>query len=355
MKKIYQILIILLLLFSISSCSNKEQINNNNNNKETYQTQSNNKEENSNNSINNSTTSNPKNNFVSYNGNLKVKGTSIVNQYDEEIQLKGISSHGLQWYGDYINENNIKILRDEWNSNVFRIAMYTAENGYIQNKNIRETLIEKIDLLISMDMYVIIDWHILSDGNPLTYVRESKEFFDFISKKYADVPNVIYEICNEPNGADWNNHIKPYADQVIPVIRKNSQKSIIIVGTNTWCQDILEPINNRINDENVMYAVHFYAGTHTNWLRDRVSQALNSGLPIFVSEWGTSKADGNGGVFTDEAQKWIDFMKENNISWCNWSLSDKNETSALLKPGAGVNGINLLSESGEFVKKAILK
>lgn len=296
-----------------------------------------------------------KNNLVSYNGNLKISGTSLVNQYDEKIQLKGISSHGLQWYGEFINENNIKVFRDEWHSNVFRIAMYTAENGYIQNKNLKETLVQKVDMLISMDMYVIIDWHILSDGNPLTYVNESKEFFDYVSKKYADVPNVIYEICNEPNGHIWDNFIKPYADQVIPVIRNNSKNSIIIVGTNTWCQDILEPINNPINDENVMYAVHFYAGTHKEWLRDRVKQALNSGLPIFVSEWGTSSADGNGGVFTDEAQKWVDFMDSNNISWCNWSLSDKNETSALLKPGAGEKGINSLSPSGEFVKKVMIK
>ena len=295
-----------------------------------------------------------KNNRVSYNGNLRVSGTSLVNQYGERIQLKGISSHGLQWYGDYINQNNIRVLRDEWNSNVFRVAMYTAEGGYIQNRSLRDKLIQKVDLLISMDMYVIIDWHVLNDRNPMTYVNESKEFFDYVSKRYANVPNVIFEICNEPNGFNWNSYIKPYADQVIPVIRKNSKNSIIIVGTNTWSQDILEPVNNRINDSNVMYAVHFYAGTHTQWLRDRVQQALNSGIPVFVSEWGTSAADGNGGVFLDESQKWVDFMKRNNLSWCNWSLSDKNESSALLSPNAGVNGINSLSQSGQFVKKAIL-
>lgn len=298
---------------------------------------------------------NEKNNLVSYNGKLKVEGVNLVNQYDEIIQLKGISSHGLQWYGDYINKNNIKVLKDVWHSNVFRIAMYTEENGYIANNSLKDILIEKVDMLISMDMYVIIDWHILSDGNPMTYVNESKEFFDNISSKYANVPNVIYEICNEPNGYNWNDYIKPYADQVIKTIRNNSKDSIIIVGTNTWCQDILEPIDNRIDDDNVMYAVHFYAGTHTEWLRERVTEALKSGLPVFVSEWGTSAADGNGGVYKDEAQKWVDFMKNNNISWCNWSLSDKNETSALLKPNAGAQGIESLSESGQFVKQAMLK
>lgn len=331
------------LLFIVAGCNNQK-------NESTY--------ENSNQTPNKTQVSeekNEKNNFVSYNGNLKVSGTNLVNQYDEIIQLKGISSHGLQWYKDYINEENIKVLKDEWHSNVFRIAMYTSENGYIQNKNLKEVLIEKVDMLISMDMYVIIDWHILSDGNPMTYINESKDFFDYVSKRYADVPNVIYEICNEPNNHDWNNYIKPYADQVIPVIRNNSKKAIIIVGTNTWCQDILEPINNRINDNNVMYAVHFYAGTHKEWLRDKVKQALEAGLPIFISEWGTSAADGNGGVFIEESEKWVNFMKNNNISWCNWSLSDKNESSALLSPGVGKDGIRVLSPSGKFIKEAIMK
>lgn len=312
---------------------------------------------NNNNTNNNNQGSNVvKNNLVSYNGALKVSGTKIVNQYGETIVLKGMSSHGLQWFGDFINQNNIKVLRDEWHSNVFRVAMYTNENGYISNRSLRDTLISKVDMIIQNDMYVIIDWHILSDGNPLTYKNEAKEFFDYVSKRYANVPNVIFEICNEPNGGvNWNDHIKPYADEVISVIRKNNKNAIIIVGTANWSQKVLEPVNNRINDSNVMYALHFYAGTHKDYLRNEAKQAISAGLPIFVSEWGTSAADGNGGVYLDEAQKWIDFMNSYNISWCNWSLNNKNESSALLNPGAGINDMNNLSASGRFVKAAMQK
>ena len=297
-----------------------------------------------------------KNNFVSYNGNLKVDGTNIVNEHNEKIQLKGISSHGLQWYSNYITDENIKVLKDDWNANVFRLAMYTDEGGYLSNRDIYNTLIEKVDMIIKNDMYVIIDWHILHDNNPMNHKEEAKEFFDKVSKKYKDVPNVIYEICNEPNGGvNWNNDIKPYADEIVKTIRNNSKDSIIIVGTGTWSQDILDPINNKINDSNVMYALHFYAGTHKEWLRDRLKQALDNKLPVFVSEWGTPTADGNGGVDLDESKKWVNFMKDNNISWTNWSLCDKNETSAILKPGTTTSGFsdNDLTESGKFVKDAI--
>ena len=297
-----------------------------------------------------------KNNLVSYNGKPKVNGVDIVNQYDEKFQLKGMSSHGLQWYGNFITEENIKVLKDEWKSNVFRIAMYTDENGYLSNKNLYNTLIEKVDMIIKNDMYVIIDWHILKDNNPKLHTEEAKDFFKKVSLKYKDTPNVIYEICNEPNGnTTWNNDIKPYADEVIKVIRENSKYSIIIVGTPTWYQDILDPINNKIDDKNVMYALHFYAGTHKDWLRQRITEARKNNISIFVSEWGTTNVDGNGGVYSDEDTKWINFMNENNLSWTNWSLSDKNESSAILKPGTKENGFtdDDLTETGKFIKKAI--
>ncbi|WP_376775466.1 cellulase family glycosylhydrolase [Cohnella nanjingensis] len=51
------------------------------------------------------------------------------------------------------------------------------------------------------------------------------------------------------------------------------------------------------------------------------------GIAIFVTEWGTSDASGNGGPYLTEAQGWLDFLAARKISWANWSLSDKNETA----------------------------
>ena len=183
------------------------------------------------------------------------------------------------------------------------------------------------------------------------------DFFDEMSKEYANTPNVIYEICNEPNGnVSWSNDLKPYAEKVISTIRNNSKNSLIIVGTPFWCQNVEDAANDPITDyNNILYSCHFYAGTHKEDLRNKVKNALNKGLPIIVSECGVSSADGNGGVFKEEADKWFEFLNENDISWVVWSLSDKNETSALLKPGTNPQNINddSLSESGKYIESVM--
>ena len=293
-----------------------------------------------------------KNDYVSYNGTLSLNGNNIVNQYNENITLRGVSSHGIQWFGYLITDENIKTLKS-WNSNVFRIAMYTTENGYIDNRDIYNDVIKYIDLVISNDMYVIVDWHILSDNNPNNYKNEAIEFFDKLSSKYKNTPNIIYEICNEPNGnTNWD-EIKSYAVDVINTIRKNSN-NIIIVGTPMWSHDVDNVINNKIDDKNTMYAFHFYTGSHKEEYRNKVKNALDNNVPVFISEFGVSDETGNGGVFLDEANTWMNFIKENNLSYINWSLADKDESSALLKPNSKVITDDALSESGKFIKSKLL-
>ncbi len=297
--------------------------------------------------------------IVSAHGQLSVKGTDIVDKNGNPYQLRGMSTHGITWFPDFVNENAFKTLRDDWNTNVVRMAMYVDEwnNGscYMSNKQGSRQLLEKgVDLCIALDMYTIIDWHVLNPGDPSRYTNEAKEFFSDMSKKYGSYPNIIYEICNEPNsGADWNGKIKPYAETIIPVIRANDPDAIIIVGTPTWSQDIDQALANPLKFDNVMYAVHFYAATHTDWLRDRVRNCHNAGLPIFASEFGMCDASGGGANNFNEATKWLQLFDELNISYCNWALADKQETCCVINPGAGANGNwseNDLTESGKWIR-----
>ncbi|PWC15274.1 hypothetical protein DDT56_12210 [Brenneria corticis] len=290
-------------------------------------------------------------------GQLSVKNGRLVNVNGEPVQLKGISSHGLQWYGQYVNREAIKWLRDDWGISVFRAAMYTADGGYISNPAVADKVKEAVTAAQELGVYVIIDWHILSDGDPNTYKAQAKTFFTEIAELYGNSPNVIYEIANEPNGnVNWNGQIRPYAEEVTQVIRAKDPDNIIIVGTGTWSQDIHDAANNPLPDANTLYALHFYAGTHGQSLRDRLDAVQNQGLGVFVSEWGTSDASGNGGPFLPESQVWIDFLNDRGVSWVNWSLSDKQEASAALAPGASTTGgwteANL-SASGKFVREQI--
>ena len=291
-------------------------------------------------------------NGASQNGWLHVNGTQLVNEQGHAVVLHGMSSHGLQWFSQYTTRNAIGSTA-AYGANLFRVAMYTKEGGYLSQKQaIMKKLYAAVDAAISRNMYVIIDWHILSDGNPKSHQRAAKIFFRKVSQRYGNTPNVIYEICNEPNGKGTWKNIRSYANAVIPVIRKNSPKSLILVGTPTWSQDVDVVAQSPLACKNIMYTCHFYAGTHKAWLRNRILTAMEQGVPVFVSEWGTSGATGGGGVYKKEAGKWISFMEKHKISWANWSYCNKSESSAALKRGANAeDGLKKweLSESGKYV------
>jgi len=295
--------------------------------------------------------------LVSEHGQLSVRGADLVDESGAPMQLRGVSTHGIQWFPQFANKEAFRWLRDEWGTNTMRLAMYSGESeGYTSSTKdgIEKTVQDAVDACIELDMYVIIDWHILADQSPQVRKADALRFFDYISKKYAEYPNVIYEICNEPNGyASWNGDVKPYAEEVIPVIRANDPDSVVIVGTPTWSQDIDKALADPLKFDNVMYALHYYADTHTDWLRDRARNCYNSGLPIFISEFGNCDASGGGRNNFDQASKWLELIEELNLSYMTWALSDKNETCSLLTPGAPANGgwtDDQLSENGRFMR-----
>lgn len=274
---------------------------------------------------------------VARHGWLSVDGTDLVDQSGDPMQLCGMSTHGLAWFPDYVNYDTFQFLRDDWGANCIRLAMYSGENGgYCTggDKARLKTLVNNgVDYATELGMYVIIDWHVLGDRNPLTYKDEAKKFFDEMSSRYADYPNVVYEICNEPNGGTSWSDITAYANEVIPVIRKNSPDSVIIVGTPTWSQEVDKPAANPLGFDNVMYALHFYADTHRDSLRNTMVSAINSGAPIFISEFGMCDASGNGAVNESEANKWKALIDEYNISYMCWNLANKGESSSVIRSG----------------------
>ena len=300
---------------------------------------------------------------VSQHGQLSVKNGQLVDKSGKGYQLRGMSTHGLTWFPEFVNESAFKTLRDDWNTNVVRLAMYVDEWGngqcYMGNKSGSLELLEKgVDICIKLDMYVIIDWHVLNPGDPSKYTNEAKSFFETVSKRYAKYPNVIYEICNEPNGgASWSGNIKPYAEKIIPVIRKNAPNSVIIVGTPTWSQEIDKPLSDPLNYKNVMYAFHFYAATHAG-LRSNVENCVAQGLPVFVSEFGTCDASGGGANDFNETQKWLSYFDKQGISYCNWSICNKDETCSVLRPGTSANGNwseSNLTENGKWMRNWLKK
>lgn len=294
-------------------------------------------------------------------GALHVEGARLIGSSGEPVQLRGISTHGIAWFPDYINDACFAQLHDEWKANVIRLAMYTAEyGGYCtggDKEYLKGLIRDGVKYAGNHDMYAIIDWHILSDSDPNIYLEEAKDFFGEMSAEYADADNILYEICNEPNGSTGWNEIKAYAREVIPVIRANDEDAVIIVGTPNWSQFVDQAAADPITEyDNIMYTLHFYAATHKDDLRDKMAAALDSGLPVFVTEYGICDASGNGAIDQEQADRWVELMDRYGVSYAAWNLSNKDESSALLKSTCGkTSGFEEgdLSASGQWLFKML--
>jgi endoglucanase len=278
---------------------------------------------------------------VKQNGKLKVQGTQLVNAKGEAIALHGMSFGWSCFHPRFYTAGVVHELVKEWNSTVIRASLgVEPPKGYKQDSATQMQLIKTvIDAAIKEDVYVIIDWHSHNIN-----LEESKTFFRNIATQYHQFPNIIYEI-------------KKYSEEVIRVIRSIDKDNIILVGSPRWDQEVQLPAADPIRGfDNLMYTMHFYAGTHKEWLRDRTNEAIKSGLPIFVSECAGMEATGDGPIDHNEWKKFKDWMDEKKISWLAWSVSDKAETCSVLNPSADSNGkwkdIDI-KEWGQITKNAL--
>ncbi len=289
-------------------------------------------------------------------GQLSINGNKIISQHGDTVVLKGMSLYWSQWMNKFYNYKCVKWLRDDWKCSVLRAAVGVEREGYISNPEREMGKIKTvIDACIDLGIYVIVDWHSHSAHEN---TDEAIAFFREIATLYGDKPNIIYEIYNEPLEVSWDSVIKPYADTVIKAIREIDTNNIIVVGTPRWSQDVDVASNNPITGKNIAYALHYYASTHKQELRDKASKAIEKGCALFVTEFGTCEYNGDGHIDYEENKYWFDFMDKNKISWCNWSIADVDETSSALKDNANAMGhwkISDLSESGIYIKNKLLE
>jgi hypothetical protein len=275
---------------------------------------------------------------------------------------KGLSGNSYFWSNDgwgaerFYNANVVSWLKTDWHANIVRAAMGVEDNGaYLQNPTANKNRVKAVvDAAIANDMYVIIDWH---SHHAEDHQAAAVAFFTEMAQTYGQNNNVIYEIYNEPLQVSWSNTIKPYAEAVIAAIRAVDPDNLIIVGTPTWSQDVDKAAADPITGySNIAYTLHFYAGTHKAWLRDRAERAMNAGIALVVTEWGTVNASGDGAVDINETNAWVNWMKHFNLTHLNWSISDKVEGASILKPGVSSNGnwsTNDLTQSGNFVRDIV--
>lgn len=290
---------------------------------------------------------------------LRIEGTALLNTDGDTVVLTGPSFGWHGNWGRFYTPGSVKAVKEKWGANVTRAAIgahtsgdvlnsYEADSAYAVN-----SAIAVIDAAIANDMYVICDWHSHENRK-----ENAKKFFEVISEKYGDDPHIIYEIWNEPLQIQWQ-EIKDYAAEVIPVIRKNAPNSVVIVGTPSWDQEVDKAAADPLKEKNVTYALHYYAATHKDYLRERAQQAIDAGLPLFISECGSMEATGDGPIDYESWNAWVDLADRNKLSMLMWSISDKVETCSMLEPGAPSDGMQWtddnLKEWARLVKETTQK
>ncbi|MFG6382546.1 MAG: glycoside hydrolase family 5 protein [Muribaculum sp.] len=273
---------------------------------------------------------------VEKHGQLKVDGAKIVDCHGEPVQLRGVSFGWHNMWPRFYNRSSVAEIANDWGADIVRASIgldlddetfdKKPEKGYALVDSIVQGAVEN-------GVYVLIDFHSHANNLPL-----AKEFFANVSKKYGHLPNVLYEIWNEPLEVEWA-ETKSYAEELLPVIRENAPEAIVIVPTPRWDQNVHEAADDPITtDDNIVYSLHYYAATHTDYLREQARYAIGKGLPLFMAECASMVHTGDGVIDTASWEAWMDLADEHGISWICWSVSDKDETCSMLRPSASSRG-----------------
>ena len=269
-------------------------------------------------------------------GRLQVKDGKLCSERGEPVMLRGVSTHDLITVESFVNDDLFRELSEDYGVNVVRLAVYTYGVGVVgyctkgDRERYQKNVANGVAFAKAHDMYAIIDWHVLSEGDPNIYLEDAKAFFAETAEQYRDHNHVLYEICNEPNGVDWQT-VKRYAEEIIPIIREKDPDSVILVGNPDWSKDLESVAADPLSYDNVMYTLHFYAATHKDNIRNKLKEARTEGLPIFISEFSICDASGNGAVDYDSADEWFQLINDYNLSYAGWNLSNKNESSSLIR------------------------
>ena len=302
---------------------------------------------------------------VAINGQLKVCGLKLCNQAGKPIQLRGMSTHGLQWHANCINDASLDALAGDWKADHLRISMYVQEGGYVTNPRKFTDLVSKIiDQVTARGMYAIVDFHQLNPGDPNFNLARAKTFFTEIAKKHAGKNNILYDVANEPNGVSWAN-VRKYHEAIIPVVRANDPDGVILLGTHAWGsmgvsdgKSYKEIVNAPVRATNIMYTFHFYAASHGTEYLNTLKNASNE-LPVFVTEFGTQTASGGGGNNFDRSQQYLDLMAQKKIGWTNWNFSHDPLSGAAFKEGTCPNGpytgTSRLKPAGVWIRDQLRK
>lgn len=274
---------------------------------------------------------------VERHGQLRVEGTQLVDAQGAPVQLRGVSMGWHNMWPRFYNGGTVSRLTGDWVADVVRCSVGVAhlDSGFDCDSVAAYAVVDSIvQGAVANGAYVLVDFH--SHPNKLA---DAKRFFTHVAGKYGHLPNIMYEIWNEPTEVPWS-ECKAYSEELIPVIRQLDPDGVVVVPTPRWDQEVDKAAEDPIKGiDNLLYSLHYYATTHTQWLRDKADYARSLGLPLIMSECASMEHTGDGVINPKEWDEWMQYADRNGISWIAWSISDKDETCSMLRPSAASDGM----------------
>lgn len=288
---------------------------------------------------------------------LSVNGKNIINKNGQVVTLKGVNI-----------VNPVKLhCRNKFNKELFKEISDTKSNviripvnpeSWLQDEDYMWRYLDSaVKWAGEYDMYVIIDLHFI--GNIVTGVGEQMpdidspkdftySFWEKVSTHFKDVPNVLFEIYNEPNDISENTWRKCASD-IVDIIRSTGANQIIIVSGTEYSSNLSWVINNPIDSHNIAYACHIYPGNNIFLWSNNFGNISNL-YPVIMTEWGyidehrdTTNQNHLIGDKDSYGIPLMNYLEDRNISWVSWVYDD------LWEPQMFTKGFKEYTNFGKYV------
>jgi len=247
-------------------------------------------------------------------GNVVVlRGVAIADLQDVDTERPGMSVQQL-----------LELLTDEDARFYTRVVRFTVfpERWLVDPKQyLIEHLVPAVEAAARLGLYVIVDWHEISDVEPV--IDRTTEFWNTVAPVFAGHSNVLYEIFNEPINQDdpswqrWKAQAQPWVNS----IRQYAPSNIILIGGPFWSQQIGGAATDPFEGENLAYVGHIYPVIDRNvWSDTGVMAQVAEVQPLMITEWGF-RDDGNyiwDGTKSSFGDPLKDFVESHNLSWTAW-------------------------------------
>jgi len=271
---------------------------------------------------------------------LHVDGNHLADPSGHQVVLRGVDTveldvmannqPGITWVIDRLVDGGSQ----GFNSRVVRLVVPPDRWANNPDSFFNSYLQPAINYCVQKDVYCIIDYHSFGENynayNTPEVDQQVRSFWSYVAPKFKDVPNVLYELFNEPvNPQDWNTW-KQTAQPWVDLVRAAAPQNIIIVGSPAFSSFTQYAAGSPFNGSNLMYTMHLYPGCgydNTSTWDPRFGTASQT-VPVFMTEFGW---DGNGDSasiqncyngttsgFGKNIRNYLDNVHPN-ISWSVWN------------------------------------